>query len=91
MYIIRRSFKGHRGLLSAGSVVEPADVKQFKYRLNEKHIVEVNEQNFERYHSFFLERFGIDITPKPELEIEPEQKPELEIEPEQKVVKAKAK
>ena len=61
MYIVRRSFRGPKGPMSAGSVVEPAAVKNFRYRLQEKHIIEVTEQNFERYSSFFKQRFGVDI------------------------------
>lgn len=63
MFIVRRSFRGSRGPLVAGSIVEPADVKDFRYRLQQQHIVEVTEHNFERYQKFFKDRCGIDITP----------------------------
>jgi TPP-dependent 2-oxoacid decarboxylase len=61
MYVVRRTFRGPFGVISAGSVIQPADIKMFKYRLQQKHIVEITEQNFERYNSFFKVRLGINI------------------------------
>jgi hypothetical protein len=61
MFVVRRAFRTKGGPVSAGSVVEPADVQNFKYRIGEKHIVEVTEHNYKRYASFFKERFGVDI------------------------------
>jgi len=61
MFIVRRTFRGPKGPLSAGSVIEPADIKDFRYRLQQRHVVEVTEHNFKRYQSFFTERYGVDI------------------------------
>ena len=49
-------------MVSAGSFVVPADIKRFRHRLLEGHIVEVNEHNFEQYRYFFIERYGIEIS-----------------------------
>lgn len=62
MYIVKRPFRDASGMVSAGSVVEPADIKRFKHRLLEGHIVEVNEHNFEQYKYFFKERYGVEIS-----------------------------
>ena len=61
MYIVRRAFRGPNGPMDAGSLIEPADIRDFKYRLQQKHIVEVNEQNFDQYNAFFMERFNVQI------------------------------
>ena len=68
MFVVRRSFRGPRGPISAGSIVEPVDIRNFKYRLQAKHIVEVTEQNFNSYRVFFKQRFGVDIGAAKELE-----------------------
>ena len=62
-YIVRRAFRDKQGPLPVGSIVEPTGVRNFKYRLGEQHIVQVNEQNYERYANLFLERFGV-VIPK---------------------------
>lgn len=71
MYIITRSFRGLNGPLLAGSTIDPANIKDFRYRLQQRHIVEVTEHNFEQYQAFFKDRYGIkmpDITvPKKEV------------------------
>ena len=68
MFVVRRSFRGPRGPISAGSIIEPADIRNFRYRLQEKHIIEVTEQNFNSYRVFFKQRFGVDIGAAKELE-----------------------
>ena len=68
MFVVRRSFRGPRGPITAGSIVEPADIRNFRYRLQEKHIIEVTEQNFNSYRVFFKQRFGVDIGAAKELE-----------------------
>lgn len=67
MFVVRRSFRGPRGPITAGSIVEPADIRNFRYRLQEKHIIEVTEQNFNSYRVFFKQRFGVDIGAAKEL------------------------
>ena len=68
MFVVRRSFRGPRGPISAGSIIEPVDIRNFRYRLQEKHIIEVTEQNFNSYRVFFKQRFGVDIGAAKELE-----------------------
>lgn len=61
MFVVRRSFRDASGMVSAGSIVEPADIKRFKHRMLEGHIVEVNEQNFNEYANFFKAKLGIEL------------------------------
>lgn len=61
MYVVRRPFRGPHGPMVVGSIVEPTDLRDFNYRLREKHIVEITEQNYEKYKYFFKQRFGIDL------------------------------
>ena len=61
MFVVKRPFRDATGMVSAGSVVEPAGIKRFRHRLAEGHIVEVNEHNFERYADFFKKRYGVDL------------------------------
>jgi hypothetical protein len=37
------------------------EIKRFRFRLQEGHIVEVTEQNFEQYATLFEQRYGITI------------------------------
>jgi len=60
-FIVRRTFKCKSGIKHAGSIIEPADIRDFKYRLRDKYIVEINEQNFDSMHYLFSIRYGIDI------------------------------
>lgn len=61
MFVVKRTFRDASGMIPAGSIVEPAGIKRFKHRLLEGHIVEVNEQNFDKYADFFKQRYGIDL------------------------------
>lgn len=63
MFVVKRPFRDAEGMVPAGSIVEPAGIKRFKHRVLEGHIVEVNEQNFERYADFFKQRYGVDLPP----------------------------
>lgn len=65
MYVVRRPFRGPHGPMVVGSIVEPTDLRDFNYRLREKHIVEITEQNYEKYKYFFKQRFGIDLAKLP--------------------------
>lgn len=78
MYIVKRPFRDAHGMVPAGSVVEPAGLKRFKRHLLEGHIVEVNEQNFKEYATFFKQRYGVDL-----------KLPSVTTEPIKKVVEAK--
>ena len=61
MFVVKRTFRDASGMIPAGSIVEPVSIKRFKHRLLEGHIVEVNEQNFDKYADFFKQRYGIDL------------------------------
>lgn len=75
MFVVRRSFRGPHGPLKAGSVVEPADMKDFRYRLQQKHVVEVNEQNFDKYQKFFKSKYNVTLKPIAEPVVEPKVEP----------------
>lgn len=60
-FICRRAFRDARGPVSTGSVIDPVEIKRFRFRLQEGHIVEVTEQNFEQYATLFEQRYGITI------------------------------
>lgn len=60
-FICKRAFRDVKGPIPTGSITDPVEIKRFRFRLQEGHIVEVTEQNFEKYASFFKQRFGIDI------------------------------
>jgi hypothetical protein len=61
MFVVRRAFRGPSGCLSAGSIIDPADMKKYRYHVQEKHIVEVTEHNYARYAQLFKDKYGIDI------------------------------
>ena len=89
MYVVRRSFRNYGQMMIPGSTVEPGSIKRFKSRLNDGHIVEVSEQNFDKWDNYFRERIGTPIMlpeePKPEEPKPEEPKPE-EPKPVAKVV-----
>ena len=74
MFVVKRTFRDASGMIPAGSIVEPAGIKRFKHRLLEGHIVEVNEQNFDKYADFFKQRYGIDL---PEVKQEKVEQPKV--------------
>lgn len=61
MFVVRRSFRNYGQMMVPGSVVEPGSIKRFKSRLNDGHIVEVSEQNFDKWGKYFKERIGVAI------------------------------
>ena len=77
MFVVKRAFRDASGMIPAGSIIEPAGIKRFKHRLLEGHIVEVNEQNFDKYADFFKQRYGIDlpVIEQPKVEQEPVERP----------------
>ena len=79
MFVVQRTFRDASGIIPAGSIVEPAGIKRFKHRLLEGHIVEVNEQNFDKYADFFKQRYGIDLPAikKPEVKQEKVEQPKV--------------
>lgn len=73
MYVVRRAFRNYGQMMAPGSIVEPGAVKRFKSRLNDGHIVDVNEQDIEKWKKYFKERIGVElIVPVPELPELPE-------------------
>ena len=46
-----------------GSIVEPSTIKRFKSRLADGHIIEVTEQNFDKWRYVFKERYGVTLSP----------------------------
>ena len=90
MFVVRRSFRGPHGPLKAGSVVEPVDMKDFRYRLQQKHVVEVNEQNFDKYQKFFNSKYNVTLKPLAEPVVEPKVAPVVEPNVEPIVIKATA-
>ena len=94
MFVVKRPFRDAEGMVPAGSIVEPAGIKRFKHRVLEGHIVEVNEQNFERYADFFKQRYGVDLPPikpaAPEKTAEPAKVEKVEAKVEKPTAKAEA-
>lgn len=67
MYVVRRAFRNFGQMMTPGSIVEPGAIKRFKSRLNDRHIVEVHEQDFEKWQKYFKERVGVELKhPEPE-------------------------
>ena len=67
MYVVRRAFRNFGQMMTPGSIVEPGVTKRFKSRLNDRHIVEVREQDFEKWQKYFKERVGVELKhPEPE-------------------------
>ena len=61
MFVVKRAFRDAAGMVPAGSIVEPAGIRRFKHRMLEGHIVEVTEQNFDKYAEFFKKKHGVDL------------------------------
>lgn len=67
MFITKKPFKNLGIVFTAGTVVDnPAVIKRFKSKVAEGKIVEVTEHNFDLYRQYFMDKFGVDITPKEE-------------------------
>ena len=49
-------------MMAPGSIVEPEAIKRFKARLNDGHIVEVNEHDFPKWQKYFKEHTGVELT-----------------------------
>lgn len=64
MFVVRRAFKNYGEALLPGSVVEPGNIKNFKSRLRERVIIEVPEQDFEKWNNYFKTKFGVPIAVK---------------------------
>lgn len=75
MYVVRRTFRNFGQMMAPGSIVEPGAVKRFKSRLTEGHIIEVSEQDFDKWAEYFKVRLGVTLV-KPEDQKPEGQKPE---------------
>lgn len=58
MFVVRRPFRDVCGMRQAGSIVDPASVKRFRYRLQEKHIIKVTEENYDEVNAVLMKRYG---------------------------------
>ena len=61
MYVVRRAFKNFGKAMVPGSVVEPGTIKHFKSRLRDHVIIEVAEQDFDKWNTYFITKFGVPI------------------------------
>ena len=59
MFVVTRTFRDANGIFSAGTIVEPAEIKAFKSRFQQRHIVDVNEHNIQIWQNYFQNRYGI--------------------------------
>ena len=63
MFVVRRSFRNYNQMIAPGSVVEPGTIKRFKSRLRDRDIIEVPEQDFDKWNAYFIAKFGTPIGP----------------------------
>lgn len=89
-FICRRAFRDAEGPVPVGSVVDPTGIKRFRFRLQEKHIVEVTEQNFEQYATLFEQRYSVTIPKLDEVPSKESDEEKAKTEAEEKA-KAEAK
>lgn len=61
MYAVRRPFRNYGNIMVPGSIVEPSTIKRFKSRLTDGHIIEVTEQNFDKWQEVFKGRYGVTL------------------------------
>ena len=61
MYVVRRAFRNFGEMVTPGSTVEPGNIKRFKFRLTNGYIVEVSEQDFDKWREYFKVRFGVEL------------------------------
>ena len=86
MYIVTRTFRDANGVFGVGSIVDPTSIKAFRSRLQQRHIVDVDERNIEEWAKFFKNRHGIDLGDKlaeyldasPEVEVRVDMQPTSE-------------
>lgn len=63
--VVRRAFRDKYGMHETGSIVDPVNVKNYKYRVQDGHIVEVDEHNQKQWRQYFKDRIGVAL-PTPE-------------------------
>ena len=88
MFVVTRTFRDANGVFEVGSIVDPTSVKTFRSRLQQRHIVDVDESSVAEWAEFFKNRYGIDLkdTLAEYLERDIEQKLPLEMIPTEIVV-----
>lgn len=61
MYVVKRAFRNYGHVMVPGSVVEPETTKRFKSRLKDGHIINVHEQDIDKYKEYFRVRHGVEL------------------------------
>lgn len=64
MYIVTRTFRDANGVFEVGSIVDPTSVRTFRSRLQQRHIVDVHEEDIQKWAEYFKNRHGIDLSDK---------------------------
>ena len=85
MYIVTRTFRDANGVFGVGDIVSPTSIKTFRSRLQQRHIVDVDETNVAEWAEFFKNRHGIDLSDKLSeyLETQPEDEINVDLTSEQ--------
>ena len=65
MYVVRRDIRNTSGRFSAGSVIEPAEIRNFTQLLHNKYVMLVDEHNYAECYAFFKKRFGVSLPSLP--------------------------
>lgn len=68
MYVARYGFRDIKGMIKAGTIVDPAEIRTFHSRLRSGRIVEVTEKNYKELYNYFKGRHGV-ILPKLKKEV----------------------
>lgn len=61
MFVIRKPFRNYNQMMLPGTIVEPGSIKWFKNRFKDRYIVEVNEQNFDKWEKYFVGKYGVSL------------------------------
>ena len=61
MYLVARTFRDANGVFGVGTIVYPTSVKAFKSRLQQRHIIDINEANLDHWRNFFANRYGLNL------------------------------
>lgn len=59
--IVKHTFRNYGVMMVPGSIVEPATIKRYKSRVGTGHIIQVHEQDLDKYKVYFKERHGVDL------------------------------
>ena len=61
MYIVTRTFRDAKGIFKVGTQVEPTDVRAFKSRLADKHIINVDTCDQAFWSNYLMNKYGIEL------------------------------